>query len=374
MNLELLFMFVPVIVVVATVKYFFHETITWGELAIQIAASTIIVAGTYQAGLNSRMKDREFLNGVVIGKDYRRVSCEHSYSCNCSTDSTGSTSCSTCYEHFTDYDWEVYTDAGPKDASTFLIDRVDRQGWRKPARWDAVQLGEPVALEHAFDNYILAAPDSLFHKVGQTRKLPGYPASYDYHRADRVIADGVSIPDIKAWNADLTTALSVIGPKKQANVVIVFTNDPSTLYAEDLRTKWLGGKKNDIVAVIGTPNYPEIAWAQVFSWSKKDLLNVSLRNDLTELGRAERGAVLATIETNVMEHFERRPMAEYEYLKGEIEPTPAFRIVGWILAILAPLALGLFFHIHDTFGNETNRRFRLHDRFRRTFPNQRRFR
>ncbi len=80
------------------------------------------------------------------------------------------------------------------------------------------------------------------------------------------------------------------------------------------------------------------------------MLNVALRNELTELRVADRQSVLGAVERNVSAYFVRRPMAEYSYLKAEIEPTPPFRIIGWLLAILAPLGLGLLFHRMDVFG------------------------
>ncbi len=256
MHLELIAMFIPLAVILVVMRYVYHETITWREMAIQGVASILIVWGTYQAGLKSRMHDQQFLNGVVTSKEWDRVSCSHSYTCNCRTDSKGNTSCDTCYEHSFDYDWNVYTNAGKGSDAMFTIARIDRQGNNEPPRWSAVRIGEPVALERSFDNYVLAAPDSIFHRVAGKRKMPSYPEGFDYSRANRLITDGVTVPDADAWNTHLSDMLARLGPVKQANVVVVITRDSSPNYAEELRNQWLGGKKNDTVVVIGAPNYP----------------------------------------------------------------------------------------------------------------------
>jgi hypothetical protein len=364
MSLELLAMLIPVAIVVILMKYWLHMTISWWEAGAQLVAALVIVGFTYQAGINAKMRDHQFLNGVVTEKKKERVACEHSYQCNCRSDSDGGTSCDTCYEHLNDWDWNVYTNAGTKPDNQFTIARVDRRGSRTPPRWTQVQIGEPVALRREFDNYILGAPDSLFHRIAAERQLPSYPTAFDYMRTNRVISDGVVVPDLPLWNTRLTEILSVLGPQKQSNVVIVFTNSPSDSYAEDLRNRWLGGKKNDTIVVIGSPSYPEIQWVGVFSWSRSDMLNVSLRNDILEMGTVDREALLGVIQSNVAEHFVRRSMSEYEYLRSEITPTPGFLIIGWLLAILAPLMIGFYFHARNDGGglrefNNRPRRFRL---------------
>lgn len=344
MNFELLAMFIPVIIIVGVMKYYFHNTITPGEAAIQFCVSALLVFGVYQIGLKSRMADTQFLNGVVTSKSKDWTSCEHSYECNCTTDSKGNRSCSTCYEHSNDWDWNVYTNA---NKMSFTVERIDSRGSYAPPRWTQVMVGEPVAMEGSFDNYVLAAPDSLFHSIPGVKKMPAYPQGYDYSRADRLVLDGVTVPDAALWNAQLSQMLSTVGPAKQANVVVVVTDYPSPDYADALKTSWLGGKKNDVVVVVGAPQYPKIAWVDVFSWSKRELLNVSLRNDISELKTINRDAVIGTISKNVTAYFERRPMAEYEYLKDEITPTPAFLVFGWILAFALPLGIGWFCHRND---------------------------
>lgn len=349
---------IPAIVIPLVMKYKFQSTITGKELALNLVVVVAIVAVTVYAGSYTGMGDVELINGQVTGKEQEKVSCSHSYSCNCRTvysgsgkNRTSSTKCDTCYEHRHDFDWNVYTTVGK-----FEIDRIDRQGKDMPPRWQIVAAGQPVAKSHYYVNYVRGAKDSLFHTLAEETKyqnsIPAYPQVYDYHYANRVIPVGLNIPNINEWNGRLANALKVLGPEKQANVTIIISKESSPMYAKALKNSWLGGKKNDVTVVIGAPNYPEIAWVDVFSWSKQDIVNVSLRNDLVELKTADAEGVIATITRNVLKHYVRKPMAEFEYLKDNIDPPTWVIILATLFATIGSGLLAWVFHKHDVFGDE----------------------
>src|SRR5262249_53258019 len=150
-----------------------------------------------------RTADTEIWDGQVTNKSSERVSCSHSYDCNCyyTTECSGTGNnrscsevrhCSTCYEHSYDVDWNVYASTG----ESLSIDRVDRQGLNMPARWGAAYIGEPYSSQHSFTNYILANPNSvLLGQKGDLQKfgklIPQYPTVYDYYRVQHAINMGV---------------------------------------------------------------------------------------------------------------------------------------------------------------------------------------
>lgn len=161
------------------VKQIWHTTINWQEMVLNSLLPIIAVAVLWQLGTYSQTHDVEIWSGKVTEKYQDSVACDHSYSCNCDSKDNN---CSTCYDHFFDYDWVVKSTAG-----NFLIDRIDRQGRDMPSRWQQVQIGEPTAIEHAFVNYIKAVPDSLFNKSSASSPqfddlIPEYPRTYDYRR------------------------------------------------------------------------------------------------------------------------------------------------------------------------------------------------
>ncbi|MNR71296.1 hypothetical protein D3C71_19110 [compost metagenome] len=315
-----------------------HE-ITVKELTINVAIGCAVVVVGWYGARYSQMADVELLNGEVVGKESRRVSCEHSYRCNChdvcSTDSQGRRSCTeicqTCYDHAYDVSHYLTTNLGDIE-----IARVDRQGLTRPPRFLAANNGDPVAMSHAYANYIKASPESLFNTLAEksafeqfAADIPTYPSTvYDYHYADRVLAVKANVPDLPRWNRELATMLKSVGPAKQANVVVVLTGIEDANYAMALRSAWLGGKKNDIVVVLGTPQYPSISWARVISWTDNEMFKVELTDALRDLPEASPETVLPLVAKQAMAGFERKSMKDFEYLKDSIEPS------GWMLALL----------------------------------------
>lgn len=337
-------------------KVIFHTSITWAEMALNVVIALVLAAGLWQAGRYGQAMDTEIWNGEVTGKDRVRVSCSHSYSCNCrmesSTGSDGKTVsrqvCDTCYEHPYDVDWKVRSNVGD-----FTINRVDRQGVVEPPRWTRVERGEPVAMAYRYLNWVKAAAHSLFHEEkGEAERfeglIPDYPARiYDYHRLDRVLAVGVDLPDLKSWNADLSLLLKRLGPQREANIVLVIVKTPDPGYIHALQAAWQGAKKNDIVLAVGVTDPPRIAWARAFSWSKDPMLDILLRDEVESLGNLDREAVLGIVDRAAWDHFKRRPIEEFEYLKDEVDPPGWVVILTAILAFASSFGLTWVFHRVD---------------------------
>lgn len=223
------------------------------------------------------------MNGEVTGKKSVKISCSHSYQCNCvkscSKDSNGRETCydicQICYDHLYDIDWMVYSNIG-----NFIIDRLDRQGLKEPPRWSIVKIGDPVSKYHNYDNYIKASPDTLFRDQGVLDKyknlIPKYPDKiYDYYRVDRLVEVGTNVKDKKLWNQSISELNKKLGPAKEANLIIVFTTQPHE-YFYALRQAWIGGKKNEI----GLKNNNEPIWDEIMAWSQNKNIEVKLRDEI----------------------------------------------------------------------------------------------
>ena len=338
------------------VKHVLKDTITWWEMLAQCGILLIVGTVSTLLAIKASVLDTEILNGRVTGKEQDSVSCEHSYSCNCHWTGSGKNrhrSCSTCYEHSHDYDWILHSDVGDIE-----IDRIDRQGTHEPPRWTKAREGDPVAMPHSYDNWVKAVDYSLFHKgpvdevvpglVSDQEVLPAYPLRiYDYHYDDRVILDGVTLTDLPDWNKDLALRLRELGPKKQANLVIVITDALSPRYAARLEDAWLGGKKNDVVTVISldtTAAEKKIRWVRSFGWSKNAMVYVSLRDSLMAVPSFDRKTVIETIASVVEKDYERMPMQEFEYLKSRVRLSTETRIGLLILTAIAWIATTWYFH------------------------------
>lgn len=305
------------------------------------AASFLAVILCAQIAMYVSTSSTEILNGQVTGKEQNRVSCSHSYSCNCRTvtsgsgkDATTTTVCDTCYEHSNDWDWDVYTTLG-----TYTIDRVDRRGSNEPERWTIVKAGDPVAKAHSYTNWIKPAGSSLFNAGGNKYdeykdKLPAYPGDIkDYYNIDRIVGD-VKVPNIDQYNRYLSERLRELGPKRQANLIIVATSNLSQTYADALYAAWNGAEKNDIVVVVGVQNN-QIKWAKILAWSKADLFQVQLRDSLLDIGTFDMKKIIDTSVAVAFQRYERKPMKEFEYLSNEVQTiTPFSGIIIFILIVL----------------------------------------
>jgi hypothetical protein len=213
--------------------------------------------------------------------------------------------------------------------------------------------GDPVAMTQSYTNYVKAVPESLFHAkmafINRFKdKIPQYPSQiYDFYKVNRVLPVGVAVPDIASWNHDLSMTLRKLGPSRQANAVIIFVNEADSSYVHALEAAWLGGKKNDVIVVVGTTQYPKIDWVRIVSWTDKELFKVQLRDDLAALGTVDREAFMRIINARISTTFVRKNMKDFEYLAEEIEPPLWVIILAGILGLASALGLSYFFYRND---------------------------
>jgi len=361
----------PLIVPWAAKMHYGH-TITLKEIAIVSLISVSSVAGVYFLGSKMQSSAIEILNGQVLKTEVRESKCRtnnggrycrNSYSCNCVTTSYScgtsdsprtctTTSCDTCYR----YPWERSYFA-VSNIADFEISRIDRQGAKRPPRWELIKPEDPVSLANRYDNYIKAVPESVFNLKTNLdeetlQSVPDYPDQiYDYYKVDRVLFVGQPAPSeaAKAWNKGLQMINGELGPTKQSNVILMFVNGRDRSFENYVLSKWVGGNKNDIILMIGVDNSWNITWTEVFSWAKFDIFNVSLRTEIESLKTIDINRpndVLSTIYTVVQDEYVRRPMEEFEYLKDEIDPP--------LWSILLSLFLGLSASIYTTYRMHTN--------------------
>lgn len=331
-------------------------TFSWIDVSIMTGIAFIIaaiVSASFLYGNQaSKTSDTEIWNGQIVGKSKDRVSCEHSYQCNCVESCSGSgsshsclTTCQTCYDHSYDIDWNLKTDIG----SDIKVDRINRQGTKEPPRYTVAKVGEPVAIAHTFTNWVKGSDQTLMRSDNQSfinrylDFIPAYPDGvYDYHRLNRVLAQQVALPDIIKWNDELSVLLKTLGPLKQANVVIVFVKSADPQVANAINAAWLGGKKNDILIIVGTSTYPKIDFVDVNAWTDNEMFKVKLRDELFALSNIDRTLFLGIVYNNVRKGYTRKPMADYAYLESDIAIETSTIIWMFLAQILLSAGLGFF--------------------------------
>jgi hypothetical protein len=329
-----LFVSISIVVFIAALKIFPH-TVTLQEVGVGVLIQGLVIGLLYFGGMQMQGADVQIFNGAVLSKSREIVPCSHSYRCNCHTTCTGtgtnrscSESCSTCYEHTNDYDWDVQSSVGD-----ITIDRVDRRGSDEPPRWTAVVVGEPFAKEDSYFNYIKASPLSIFNKelYNSTLAVPSYPLVYDYYRINRVINHGSKYTtDLSLLNQLLNDSLKQLGPKKKANLVVIFHNQ-DTAFVETTKAKHLGGKINDVYVMIKADETGIIEKVDSFSWAAQDIINVQMRDAILDLKTVDIPALSATIATVLDKHYVRRDIEDFAYLEDSIE------LPFWIV-----LCIGMF--------------------------------
>lgn len=367
-NLELLWYLLiplPLTVVTLLLLHRWVAGISWGQAAgaalFGLFLSAAILSSAFYLGRASKTDDQEILNGALTGKVRQQGSYQHTYECQCQDVTSGSgknrsthRSCRTCTEWHYTVDWRARSTVGDIP--------IDSRDWTSPAvyllpdptLYRRATPGEPVAKVKGYTNYIRAVPDSLFRPAAQSLKeryqgqLPAYPIGlYDLYRVDRVLPVGLSIPDLPLWNQLLSQRLITLGPQKQANAVIVITKASDPEYAYALQDAWVNGKKNDIVLIIGAPDFPHpAAWVRVLALATDNTFQVRLRDAVLALPELTAQAVIDTLTQETMQGFHRKRMHEFQYLEAEIDP-PDWVMNSTTAALLLVYALFWIYTYHN---------------------------
>lgn len=344
---------IPTIIALA-VMVIFKQTVTLKEFLIQETALIFLICVGYAIGCSGQTSDTELLNGTVKVKDTGTTGCCHSYPCNCRQICSGSgknqscsTVCDTCYWHSYDKYWTAEASTG----HVIYHSPCNSPNTTTPERWAQIIVGEPTAVESSYTNYIKASPDSVLRVQGLKEKyinhIPKYPSVYDYYRADRFIVRNVNIPNLKQLNHRLSEINGNLGSSRQVNIIVVVVSVENQEYLQGLREAWLGGKKNDLIVVVGVAKYPDISWAGVLSWTSKEDIKISIRDRILDTKQFDGMKILNIIEEETRAKFVRRPMADFEYLSSSITPPTWVIWFLFVLGILISGGLSVFFHYHD---------------------------
>jgi len=346
------------------IAFVFLDGVSLKEFGVIGAACLLVAAISAGIVSFSNTSDTEVWNGTVTGKEQVKVSCSHSYECHCkqvkNCTGTGKNRtctydkvCDTCYEHSNDWDWDVYTSLG----ETMSIERIDRRGSNEPPRFTSVVIGEPTSTTHSYTNYVKASPGSLFRHQGLSEKyatsIPTYPQNvYDYYRLDRLVTVGMSLPDAKDWNEDLSRINAELGHPKQVNVIVVLVQNKPDDWYYALEESWIGGKKNDAILIVSVDSQMKPQWASVMAWTTNETFKIKLRDDIMDEQIVDRQTIVRTLETNVAKYYARKPMKDFEYLSSQIVPSTTEWIVTLIATLLISVALTIYMQVNDVFGDE----------------------
>lgn len=357
-------------------KRIWDTTINYQEMLLQLLIVTVLTAGVWQLGKYGQTSDVEIWNGKITAKDRTHGSYVRSYDCNCYTSCSGSgssrsctTRCSTCYEDHYTVDWTADSTVG--NFTFKSLDWTSKSVYKQPdpQLYKQCKVGEPASIEHIYTNYIQAVPESLFNSANNTtqfQNIPNYPSVYNHYKINRVLNVGSKVPanTIKQLNTMFNNELRTLGKQKEVNIIVILTGilDPSYRYA--VETKWLGGKKNDVVVFIGTDG-KKIIWADAMTWALNtgnELFQVKMRDGLQEIGTIDPKKIVSFVTQTIKTTYDRPHAEDYKYLEDAIEPPTWVIILSIIIAIGGSIGLTFWFHHVDVdfFDNNSYnyRRFR----------------
>ena len=356
-------------------KIIWPRDITWGEIGAQTAIVALLVSGTYMVGRYSQTRDYELLDGAITAKHKVDGTYLQPYSCNCYNVCTGfgrhrscTQECSTCYARHYTVHWYLSSTIGSINVKSLDWTSSAVYGVPSPTLYTQAYIGQPCSREHEFTNYIKAVPDSLFGALAQAKgnnsyPIPKYPHVYDLYHVIRVLNVGSSVNSLTLTqlNKQLNKADETLGPKKQANIIVILTNITSSMYHYAVQTAWLGGKKNDVVVFIGTRDGGKtISWVSVMTWALNKgngVFSATLHDDIMKLGTVDPAKLTSVISKDVMALYTRPKMASFAYLKHEIEPPTWVFILALLLGIFGSCGC-TFFWWKVVHGNEGFHNFR----------------
>jgi len=363
---------IPIFTAILLFIFFRHKTLWW-EFAVPLASSFLFIIMMKLIIETSQVRCKEYWGSFIDRVEYyedwnERVSCRHSYDCNCTTDDEGNESCSTCYEHLYDVDyhspyWQLVTTTnevigiskseysrlmklfGNQHFTELNRDYHTDDGDKYSSDWKRDSItAVPVTTTHSYENRVKVADQSVFHfqkvDTGDIKRfgLKEYPYIDDYTQ-DALIGDYTE--DGKIANKKLKYINGLLGNKKQVRLfVLVFPNQPidAGFYQE---WHWSGGNMNEFVVCIGTDASRNVKWCHPISWTPAEKLKADVKQYVVSQNKLNLSSLADYMQVQVGKQFIRKDFKEFDYLT--VEPPNWAIILAYILTF--GLNVGLSFWI-----------------------------
>lgn len=168
---------------------------------------------------------------------------------------------------------------------------------------------EPIHITKSFENRLKASPTLFsFSKVPTNITVYEYPENGNWRSSNRLFGTAANTIDLLSFdqfNARL-------GPRKKINVIIIGFGAKDTSIAEWQRSKWLGGKKNDLVICFGggTASNPE--WCKVFGWSDSELCKKNIESLF--LSDKVDTSILTKLEQEIISGYTIKNWHSFDYI------------------------------------------------------------
>ena len=115
---------------------------------------------------------------------------------------------------------------------------------------------------------------------------------------------------------------------------------------------WNGGKKNDLVILVGSKNYPNIDWVDSFTFANSksnEKVVAELNSKLRELTQFTVKDAMPVIKKVTQANFKRVQMKEFKYLMEDVDPP------FWVMVLIVLLQIGSILGLSMVFSNNSIR-------------------
>lgn len=183
----------------------------------------------------------------------------------------------------------------------------------------------PVTAPKTFTNRVKAAPSLFSYRpVPPGSPVFEYPKNANWMASDRLLGGAKS--DITLWHFDCMNAR--LGASKKVNVIMCgFPGDASSV-ADLQESKWIGGRKNDLVICYSNSYHKPAHWARVFGWTESDLAKKHLEQIMLEHNVDD--SILPLIEAEIWRNYTIKDWSKFDYIT--IEP-PGWAYVVYLLVM-----------------------------------------
>ena len=202
---------------------------------------------------------------------------------------------------------------------------------------------QPVTRLMSFENRAKAAPSKFsFKKVPEDAPVFEYPKNRNAFASDRLLGTAKKTFDLFEFDK----MNSRLGPIKFVNVIIIGFGDQPQSIVDLQRSKWYGGKKNDLVLCYGGKDPLRPAWVSVFGWSQEGVDQLLLAvMESSEMSTS----VLPEIESIISERY---TMVDWDSMTKQIDiEMPTWSWIVMICFILIPQGGYYFWSWYNDFRN-----------------------
>ena len=374
------------------------EKFAWFEIPIQIGASALLLwlLCSLFFFYGSDVRDKEIWNGYVVSAEYQEPH-DYTQSHRHCTKIGEIEHCSTTYTcETTSAGYEDYNSFGQSSSISGGLYETYKQRWGNQEHvgsqgnhcaghqgniWRTTYRGPieamvPVSDERDYVNY-LKASDAIRQKSADAARFEKYLIDYPtVHggpfgnvEVDRALLIGfddvkidlivgydngkdVMVDFLKYWQSELDgkldRALGTLGDEKGVNILVYVVpvgRDDRKAFFSALNDHWAGGKRNDVIVVIGAPYFSEIVWVEVMAWTHVEAFKSALMNRVLESNALSRKSDLADVIVYQISRdakdggYEGMDMDEYAVLASEVS------VAWWAQIIIFLIYAGMCYFV-----------------------------